>query len=224
MRFRYALPLLFLAAPFLCAAPPEVPATLTVDPGQLVRVVAKGDKIGFAKSFKDDDAFFDELAPQPGTRRYVFQATKPGTYFLSFWTVGEDTGSTTVITVRGSVPPTPIPPGPPIPVDDFTKAVQAAFALETAPDRAISVGKLASLYRQAAKVTVNDPALTTYGQLFDVMKKASVSMIPETAIPQVRRVVGTRLNSQFSAAASPLDRAKIGAEFAAVAEALSAIK
>lgn len=112
-RFISSLALAVGVALGVCAAPPDVPKELKVDPGQLVRVVVKGDKIGTARNFDDTQAFFDELAPQPGTRRYVFQATKPGVYVVSFWTVGEDYGVSTTITVGTPIPPTPpIPPGP----------------------------------------------------------------------------------------------------------------
>ena len=110
----------FAATCTASAAPPEVPKEVKARPGQLVRVVAKGDgEIGFTRSFADDDAFFDELAPKPKEKRYVFQSDKPGVYFLAFWTKGETEGSVCIITVGDGKPVVPPVVPPPIkpPVD-----------------------------------------------------------------------------------------------------------
>lgn len=100
------------------AAPPEVPRDLKCEPGQLLRIVAKGDKVGTLRNFGDGDAFFDELAPKPKERRFVFQATKPGTYVVGFWTIGESEGVATTIIVGNAgdeVAPKPKPKPDPKP-------------------------------------------------------------------------------------------------------------
>lgn len=147
----------------------------------------------------------------------------PGTYKVTatvFWIEGDKvrTRKHSQTVTLGKGPPGPIP----VPIDDFQKAMQDAYDKESSPDKAIHVAKLASLYRTAS--TNLDPNIKTYGQLFDVMKTASRTLIPETAIPLVRRVVGDRLNPSFSAASSPIDVAKIQKEFKAVADALSGVK
>ena len=124
------VPLLSLLAVFVASAigfasPPEVPATLKVKPGQLVRVVVKADagKLGSAKNFKDEEAFFGELVSPPGQRQFVFQAPTDGKrvqFVISWWTAGELDGTTTTIEIEGvapdpdpkPVPPKPVPPGP----------------------------------------------------------------------------------------------------------------
>ena len=127
-RFRVACLLLLAAAACAGAAPPDAPAALSVQPGQVVRVAPLADKgktLGVIRGFKDEDAFFDELVPgKDGQRRFMFQATRPGTYTLGWYTVGDaDGGSITTITVAAPVPvppptPTPQPPTPgPNPVD-----------------------------------------------------------------------------------------------------------
>lgn len=116
---------------------------------------------------------------------------------------------------------------PVIPVDQFAKDIQAAFTSESATDKALNTAKLASLYRMAAKTTVNDASIKTFGNLFDTMKTASVALLPETAIPAVRKVIGARLNPQFGAASTVLDatsRAKLASEFNAIADALTSTK
>jgi hypothetical protein len=118
MRAFYGAFLCVLAvASSLCAAPPEVPRELKCEPGQLLRIVAKGDKVGTLKNFTDEDAFFDELTPRPKERRFVFQATKPGVYVVGFFTVGETEGvATTIVVGDGGINVAPKPkPKPPEP-------------------------------------------------------------------------------------------------------------
>lgn len=133
-----------------------------------------------------------------------------------------------VVVIGTPTPPSPPEPPPaPKPVDQFTKDIQTAFTAETAPDKALNTQKLASLYRVSAKSTVTDKSITTYGQLFDTMKIASVAMLPESAIPGVRKVIGARINPQFGAASKALDdasRTKLVSEFNAIADALSSAK
>ena len=117
---RLAVVSLLLVVSCVWAAPPEVPKELKVKPGQLVRIVAKGEgEIGTLRNFPDDVAFFDELAPKKGERRFVFQTQTLGTYVIGFWTKGELEGSSCTITVEGDTlppaPPTPVPPVPPVP-------------------------------------------------------------------------------------------------------------
>lgn len=114
MNWSLTLAAALLAAAATLAAPPQAPESLTVQAGQMVRVAVKGDKVGYLKAFRDEDAFFDELTQKNGERRFVFQSQKPGVYVLGFFTVGEDGGVATVITVLKPVPPTPPPaPAPP---------------------------------------------------------------------------------------------------------------
>ncbi len=112
---RTSLLVLFLSAVPLWAAPPDVPKEYKVAPGQLVRIVAKGDKIGYGTNFTEEQAFFDQLVSQPGEQRFVFQALKPGTYTVGFVTVGEAKIVFCTITVTGATPMPPVPPDPPVP-------------------------------------------------------------------------------------------------------------
>lgn len=121
MRFTFALAAALLFSSLTAAAPPDVPAEIKATPGQLVRVTVKTDKkIGTAKNFKDEDAFFGELLAPAGQRQYVFQPPVSGgksVYVLTFWTEGELEGATCTITVSGVTPPTPPDPKPPMPPD-----------------------------------------------------------------------------------------------------------
>lgn len=158
-----------------------------------------------------------------------------GTYSVSALVLSVKDGKvvnkkTNIKVVIGSAPPIPpvdpiIPPDPK-PVDVFTTAIQVAFTSEGAADKATSTAKLASIYRMAAKNTVTDPTISTTAQLFATMKTASEALLPPTAIPSVRKVVGSRLNPVFgtSATLDAATRAKLVAEFTAIADALSAAK
>ncbi len=138
---------------------------------------------------------------------------------------------TNVKVTIGSAPPVPpvdpvIPPGPGPVIDPFVTAIQVAFTAEAAADKSTSAAKLASIYRMAAKNTVNDATISTMAQLFATMKTASESLLPATSIPGVRKVIGTRLNPVFvnGTTLDAATRAKLVAEFNAVADALSAAK
>ena len=134
-------------------------------------------------------------------------------------------------TVKGPRPPPspvpdpkPKPPDPPVPVDEFAKAIQDAYTAELSPDKAKHVAALASLYRAAAVTTVIDPTVKTYGDLFADLKTASRTLLPESAIPGMRKVVGARLNLTMSKAADPVNRDQTAAEFVKVAAALGGVK
>lgn len=122
---RRLLILLVMAGGVAWAAPPVVPTTVTAKPGQLVRVVVKTDAdIGVLRNFGDEQAFFEELAPKKGERRFVFQApddAKPGAVFVvGWWTKGETEGVSTTITVAGKAKPDPVDPVKPDPVKPAT--------------------------------------------------------------------------------------------------------
>lgn len=140
---------------------------------------------------------------------------------------GKITNSKTTKTItigKAPQPPPVVPDDPDVPVDAFKAAIQKAFTAEADLDKATSTAKLAALYRNASKTTVNDTQIKTNGALFDTMKVASRSMLSENAIPKVRAEIGKRLNPLSSAAATPIDRSKLAIEFAAIADALEAAK
>jgi hypothetical protein len=172
MRGPSALLLVLATSALAVAAPPEVPKEKAVKPGQLIRVIVKTDKeIGLARNFTDEQAFFEELAPKKGERRYVFQCpddAKPGAAFVvSWWTAGELEGVCTTFTVAGQpappVPP-PVPPTPPVPVTQGTWAVM--IVNESAPDpKAVMVtdGPTARQLKTAGKCRL-------YGSVSDAEK------------------------------------------------------
>lgn len=185
MRFKKlaSLVLLLLAGSIGYSSPPEVPATLSADPGQLVRIVVKtpvDDKgvvldFGYLKNFGDSDAFWGELvSPVKGERHFVFQApTKnpKSQYVLGFFTKGEVTGNTTTIIVvppdpTPYVPPGPNPPNPPVPNPQGVGAFVIVVVDENSPTQAqekVAQGVTLSALKVAGKCRV-------YGNVSDADK------------------------------------------------------
>jgi hypothetical protein len=156
MRGKWLLSAAVLAAAALGvqAAPPDVPKEVPANPGQLVRVTVKGADVGFQPAFGEAEAFFDELAPRDGSRRFVFQATKPGVYVVSFVTVGEGEIVCCTITVGGAPPKPPVPPDPPTPPDPPDPP--------TPPD-ALKSFRVILVYESADKLRATDPGGVIFG-------------------------------------------------------------
>lgn len=116
-------------------------------------------------------------------------------------------------------------PGPqPQPVDAFTKSLQDAYNLETDKDRAKYLANFLALF-QEAPVAADNPAVKTYGDLFGVLKKASLSLLPAEALPKVRAIVTAELNAALGTnAALAIDRDLTKKEFTKIAKALGGIK
>lgn len=108
------------------------------------------------------------------------------------------------------------PQPPPVP-----DALQTAYDQETDPKKAEYVAKLAALYKTAAEGGVSGD---TNLEIFNAMLSASRKMIPEAVIPKVRAVIGSRLNPILNPPAAKADRARVSAEFAAIAKALQSLK
>jgi hypothetical protein len=120
-----ALALLALLLPLpLFAAPPDVPREIHTKPGRLVCISVKTDAadIGVLRTFADEQAFFEELSPRKGERRFVFQSDNPGAYVVGFWTAGEKDGVACTITVAGDAP-TPTPSPTPAPTGKISRFV-----------------------------------------------------------------------------------------------------
>lgn len=117
---------LVLAVTPASADPPKLPPPISVEAGNPVQFdipVPAGTKIGFAKAWHagpTDGIMFGEFVSGPNKRTFFFLPganAKSRDYPLVFWTVGEDSGATFVITVKGPpLPPPPVPPVPPGPV------------------------------------------------------------------------------------------------------------
>jgi hypothetical protein len=144
MRSAYhaACALVLATAAALPAAPPEAPARLKAEPGEIVEVAVKvpaGAEIGYR--LVGGKALFRELRTEtPGERVFWFNAKTAGTYSVVWWTKGETASTETAVEVGPLKPdpkpdPQPDPPKPdpkPVKVDSvFVVVVEDATAPRT---------------------------------------------------------------------------------------------
>lgn len=156
---KFAVALLLLAAP-LWAAPPavEVPATVKVNSGEWVIIVAKTDakSVKFVPLTPGLKQFPPQLVSDPKT----FAAQAPdGVYRLLVYSGNADGPSDPVYSVItiGSAGPPPIDPSRPEGALGLVKVSRDAMAKVNVPDRAGEARKLAAGYRRTA-VTLPTPA------------------------------------------------------------------
>jgi hypothetical protein len=213
-------------------APPtlEIPAEIKADPGDWVVVSPKTDAKAIAYVGLDGLKAFPS-SELKDARKLVVNPPRAGRYrFVAVGTLGDEQTATPFVVVVGDAPaPPPVPPGPvpPAPTpDDFSLSVKAAYLIDQSPAKARDAAALASLYRVAATTTVKDATVTTNEALFKDLVAASRILLPEAAIPGVRKVIGARLTGTADKPgplrnpASPVDRDRAAAEFLAVAAAL----
>lgn len=113
-----ALAFLVLLPAVVFGAPPDVPKQVLVKSGRpnvITVPVPAGAEVGYYGAFKETDAMFEELAPRPGQRRFLFWADAEGKYNVVFWTKGEVTGTAMEIVV--GTPPSPDDEPEPEPVE-----------------------------------------------------------------------------------------------------------
>lgn len=119
--------LVLTGAGLAVADPPTVPAKIeaTVLQMKRIEVTPSGDKeIGYQLVADADSVFFDELVSREGKRRFVFQATRPGTFAVVFWSKDELVGTVCTVVVAEAAKPGgggPKPPPPPPESDGLTR-------------------------------------------------------------------------------------------------------
>jgi hypothetical protein len=122
----------------------------------------------------------------------------------------------------------PLPnPVPPAPTDPLKQKLKGAFdsAAGTGQQKGEWAKDLAALYRAAAKLTA-DPSITTAAALKLKLKEAAASLIGETALVEVRKVVAVELANVLPTTETELTEVqrKAAAElFAKLASLLDAI-
>ena len=223
----------------------KLPATVAARPGRLTVLHAEtnGKTVRWVSLSEGADVL-PYLANSA-----IFSAPLAGRYQVLAYTALDDTPSdpatTTIVVAEGPpappgptppepvppVPPAPVPPAPPppAPVDPFVAALQRAYTAEADTQKAARKTNLAALYRQGAKVAL-DPAVTTWGQLFDAMDRAAKSPAVDVAgkLAGMQGVIGAELQKQLSTdRAQPLNtggRALAEKQFDRVAQALEQVK
>ncbi len=205
----------------------KLPDKVQGEPGTFIRVPATTDGKTVQWYALDPGLNLFPVDLLRDSKTAVVTGTVPGSYRLLAYT-SDASGPTppAVCTVTVGTPAPPTPPGPPTPTDPFSQAVQAAYTSCPDPAKATRIKDFAALYRQASTTTVNDPTLVDTSALLAVLIKARQALMPDTALPGVRKVVGTELNKTLAKpqALDATTRPLVGKLFAQVATALEGVK
>jgi hypothetical protein len=180
----FALPCLFLLAPFAPAQSVVVPPTITVpQPGLVIVTPTSVDADSVAWLALDSGL---QLIPSnllADSKIAVGMAMQTGSYRLMVVCAKAVSGKAAisqpiiVTVVVGAPGPTPVPPTPvpPTPTDPLAVAVTAAYAQETDPSKAQWVAALAKVYRQGA-TTAGGSAAMPIGTLYKGMQTYATSL------------------------------------------------
>lgn len=131
------------------------------------------------------------LTPWPDGKGAIFSTAVPGDYRL--WAVTADGATPVLVRVTNQPTPPPGPKPPPTPNDPLRERLRAAYEADPAPAAAKSETRkdLAELYRQAARLTLDD-SVKTAGDLLGRVRKAAETIAPG-ALVGVRKVVAEEL-------------------------------
>jgi hypothetical protein len=208
-------------------APLRLPTEVRGRPGRLVTIEAETPAAQVRwHACRGPDV--PDLWHSPDGKTLLFSTPSAGRYDLIAWTAtggrpSEAVGCTVVI----ETPEPPTPPPPPEPVDAFRAALQAAWAGETAADRAAQRDRLASLYRIAGQDTVRLPQLRTVGDLFAALQQAAKVVLPAGSLSRVRAAIAAELRTTLPTNPdAPLDaslRDRCAEQFVRVAKALESL-
>ncbi len=93
------------------------------------------------------------------------------------------------------VPPSPLPPNPgPNPADPLLPQLQAAYTADTSKDKAGELVILRRLYNFVGKMGVADQDVKTTGELMELLKKSSRSMLGPDALHGIRDLIKGELS------------------------------
>lgn len=196
--------------------------------------VIQAEASGRVKFWTDaPGSVFDEAG-----KRVVIASPKPSRFTVLAWTAQwaapSEAAVCRVVVGEGPGPepgPGPAPPGPPAPapLSPLAQKLQPAYARDV-----LTGGKpehkaaLASLYQHASASVVAQLELKTVADLYAVLKQASASLLPATALPALRQAVAewlkTQLPTQGAQALTADDRVNAGRVFGELAAALGEIR
>lgn len=209
------------------APPPlSLPERLAASPPALIEIPVSGDAKQL-KWFCADDGI--KLIPWPDGTKAIFHATEAGIYHVVVYGIDAKGRLTEPCVCRLAIgsPPKP-PPGPgPRPNDPLVAKLQAAYASETAADKAQSLAGLAELYQQSAKAATDRQDIATWGALFSLMDQVASGASVWGKIMGVQKLVQAELSAALPAnTAASLDDAgrKLASQtFARIAAALKSV-
>jgi len=187
----------------LLAADPAVqlPEKVAAKPGRLVQITAKSEQKVVKWFLIGEDA---DLIVMESTKAAIFSATNPGTYRVLAWTAAGDVPSDPAVCAiqvgepPAPTPPSPKPPAPPSPPsppsDPLQAALQGIYGGLEDPRKDEYRLALVGIYRQAAK-TANDAQLKTAGELYLVIRRAALKVLPDDALRPVRERLAQEIGS-----------------------------
>lgn len=183
----------------------KMPAQIQVAVGRLGTIpVTSTGKVTRYLSCSPDLEFFREYTDDPKQIQLRVIGYKAGSYKIIAYTALQDMPSMPAVctVLVGEPPPDPNPPPGPNPPPTPPPDDPLFATLKLAYDREINAAKkkdLASLYRQAAVVTVPDPTFTTVGGLYGVVHNAAEAAVGPAAsvLPLTRRAIADELNAKL---------------------------
>lgn len=185
----------------LFAAPPSItiPDRVKGEPGAFVRVTATtdGKNVRWIALTPGLAVFPADLLRD--SRTTVVVALRPGAYrLLALTAVGDELSEPAecVVEIAGDPPPPgPEPPTPPAPpADPLAEALARLYTADSAANKAEHARALAGFYRQAAR-SVDARELRTAGELYQVLRRASAAVVPDDALPGLRRRIADELRA-----------------------------
>jgi len=212
---------------YVIQADPE--CIILTSPAGLVKVSKETGPVKVRGQFVDGAP--GTIETRTFTRPNVYFLDAAGTGLVELLVIPAGASSSSQVIRRpldvdnGALPLPPAPPVPPPPADPFAVALAASYAQEPETDKAAQVQKLQGLYEKASSIIVNDPAIKTYGDLFDVLAAARKALMADTVLARVRRTIGDQLNKDLPGDATiAIDRAAAAKSFRHVASALGGLK
>lgn len=231
---------------------PKVPTKLAADQVYLVRssvactlidgtegiisVASYTGPVTFAHTkFTDGSGYEDRTV----TDKYVYAVTAVGTskvdLIIAYTTpdmAKPAVAATQVVKIRvcldvtGDGPPTPpTPPNPPAPTDPLTKALQAAYSLDTDADRAASLAYLQASYKgMAAQVPADKTTNAAIAAWMKTVVESPGNGITATQVVNLRKAIAAELLAAWGATTAPLNTADAAKEILKIATALSNLK
>lgn len=195
------LVLLALLCPVALEASPSItiPDRVRGEAGEFVRVAAttEGKNVRWIALTPGLAVFPADLLRD--SRTTVVVALRPGAYrLLAITAVADELSEPAVCVVEiagAPTPPGPDPPRPPEPpADPLAQALVRLYAADGDAKKSDHARALAAFYRQAAR-SADARELRTAGELFQVLRKASAAMVPDDALPTLRRRIAEELRT-----------------------------
>ncbi len=211
----------------------DVPVLVAMSPSNLVSFTTEAGPLKIRGRFVDNPTVVET---RTFSSKYLINvlARENGQGELLVWAAGETNPSKVIrrnLSVTVLPQPPPLPPGPPIPVDDFSKALQAAFTADsaTAKNKLEARDFLVSVYKSVAEGAVFTDTMKSTADLLVAVK--SIIATPGIGLKidelkAVRQLVSADLAKDFSKPL-PLDAATktaIQAEFKRLADSLGGVR